>query len=231
MAVGPTYKYDANLLSPGVDLALTGVGTPNLTATYSDYGGVSEAESLKARCTISISYTNIQYTINNDNSITVTGEISGGVLTRTLVASSTNKQEITAWFNNQQVFYQIVDTGSSGTYDLNLPNTFSVTIPPSTNPQYSWPASIHFKNHNTRSTKAPDEFNLGLGILNPNPPDYRPGKRKSGQQWLSHNRNGGSANVMVHGAWTEMRTISGTGNPPLIRRNNSWGNPSKIGVE
>ena len=231
MAVGPTYRYDANLLSPGVDLTLTGAGTPNLTATYSDYGGVSEAESLKARCTISISYTNIQYTINGDNSITVAGEISGGVLTRTLVASSTNKQEITAWFNNQQVFYQIVDTGSSGTYDLNIPNTFSVTIPPSTNPQYSWPASIHFKNHNTRSSHAPDEFNLGLGILNPNPPDYRPGKRKSGQQWVSHNRNGGSANVMVHGAWTEMRTISGTGNPPLIRRNNSWVNQSKIGVE
>ena len=231
MAVGPTYRYDANLLSPGVDLTLTGAGTPNLTATYSDYGGVSEAESLKARCTISISYTNIQYTINNDNSITVTGEISGGTLTRTLVASSTNKQEITAWFNNQQVFYQIVDTGSSGTYDLNIPNTFSVTIPPSTNPQYSWPASIHFKNHNTRSSHAPDEFNLGLGILNPNPPDYRPGKRKSGQQWVSHNRNGGSANVMVHGAWTEMRTISGTGNPPFIRRNNSWVNQAKIGVE
>ena len=231
MAVGPTYRYDANLLSPGVDLTLTGAGTPNLTATYSDYGGVSEAESLKARCTISISYTNIQYTINDDNSITVTGEISGGTLTRTLVASSTNKQEITAWFNNQQVFYQIVDTGSSGTYDLNIPNTFSVTIPPSTNPQYSWPASIHFKNHNTRSSHAPDEFNLGLGILNPNPPDYRPGKRKSGQQWVSHNRNGGSANVMVHGAWTEMRTISGTGNPPLIRRNNSWVNQAKIGVE
>ena len=231
MAVGPTYTYDAHMISPGVDLALTGVGTPNLTATYSDYGGVGEAESLKARCTISISYTNIQYTINNDNSITVTGEISGGVLTRTLVASSTNKQEITAWFNNQQVFYQIVDTGSSGTYDLNLPNTFSVTIPPSTNPQYSWPASIHFKNHNTGSSHAPDEFNLGLGILNPNPPDYRPGERKSEQQWLSHNRNGGSANVMVHGAWTEMRTISGTGNPPLIRRNNSWVNQSKIGVE
>ena len=231
MAVGPTYRYDANLLSPGVDLTLTGAGTPNLTATYSDYGGVSEAESLKARCTISISYTNIQYTINNDNSITVTGEISGGTLTRTLVASSTNKQEITAWFNNQQVFYQIVDTGSSGTYDLNIPDTFSVTIPPSTNPQYSWPASIHFKNHNTGSSHAPDEFNLGLGILNPNPPDYRPGKRKSGQQWVSHNRNGGSANVMVHGAWTEMRTISGTDNPPLIRRNNSWVNQAKIGVE
>lgn len=139
MAQGPTYKYDANILSPGVDLTLTGVGTPNLTATYGDYGGVNETIALRATCTISISYTNVQYTINNDNSITVTGNISGGVLTRSFVASSTNQQEITAWFNNQQVFHQIVNTGSSGTYDLNIPNSFSVTIAPSNNPQYKWP--------------------------------------------------------------------------------------------
>ena len=231
MAVGPTYTYNANIISPGTDLALTGAGTPNLIAEYGDYGGISEAISLRARCTIAINYTNIQYTINDDNSITVTGEVSGGVLTRTFVASSTNRQEITAWFNNQQVFYQIVDTGSSGTYDLNLPNTFSVTIPPSNDPQYRWPASIHFKNHNIGSSHPPDEFDLGLGILNPNPPDYRPGERKSGQQWVSHNRNGGSANVLVNGTWTEMRTISGTGNPPLIRRNGSWVNQAKIGAE
>lgn len=236
MAQGPTYKYDANLLSPGVDLTLTGVGTPNLTAAYGDYGGVSEAESLKARCTISINYANIQYTINNDNSITVTGEISGGVLTRTLVASSTNKQEITAWFNNQQVFYQIVDTGSSGTYDLNIPDTFSVTIPPSTNPQYSWPASIHFKNHNTGSSKPPDEFNLGLGILNPNPPDYRPGAiLDANAVWQSHNRSGGKAHILKpNNTWSEMRTLeggTGMGNPPSIRLNNKWANQRKIGKE
>lgn len=236
MAQGPTYKYDANLISPGVDLTLTGVGTPNLTATYGDYGGVGETVALRARCTIAINYTNVQYTINNDNSITVTGEISGGVLTRTFVESSINRQEITAWFNNQQVFHQIVDTGSSGTYDLNLPNSFSVTIPPSTNPQYSWPASIHFKNHNTGSSNPPDEFNLGLGILNPNPPDYRPGAvLDSSSVWQSHNRSGGTSHILTSGGtWREMRTINGltdAGDPPAIRYQDKWMNMRKIGKE
>lgn len=229
MAVGPIYTYDAQLINPGVDLALTGVGTPNLTATYGDYGSGGPK---KADCVISIGYNNIQYVINGDNSITVTGEITGGTLVRTATGvSDTHSQEITVWFNNQQVFYQIVSTASSGTYDLNIPRNFSVTIPPSTNPQPQWPAAIHYKNHNTVSTNPPDEFYFGLGITNPNPPDYRPGERKSGQQWVSHNRNGGSANILANGTWTEMRTISGTGNPPLIRRNGSWVNQDKIGVE
>lgn len=229
MAVGPIYTYDAQLINPGVDLALTGVGTPNLTATYGDYGG---GGSKKADCVISIGYNNIQYVINGDNSITVTGEITGGTLVRTATGvSDTHSQEITVWFNNQQVFYQIVSTASSGTYDLNIPRNFSVTIPPSTNPQAQWPAAIHYRNHNTVSASPPDEFYFGLGITNPNPPDYRPGERKSGQQWVSHNRNGGSANILVNGTWTEMRTISGTGNPPLIRRSGSWVNQDKIGVE
>lgn len=229
MAVGPTYTYDAQMINPGTDLALTGIGTPNLTATYGDYGS---GGAKKASCVLSIGYNNIQYVINDDNSIIVTGEITGGTLVRTATGvSDDDSQEITVWFNNQQVFYQVVSTASSGTYDLNIPNTFSVTIPPSTNPQPQWPAAIHYKNHNTVSPYPPDEFYFGLGITNPNPPDYRPGERKSGQQWVSHNRNGGSANVLVNGTWTEMRTISGTGNPPLIHRDGGWVNQAKIGAE
>lgn len=229
MAVGPTYTYDAQMINPGTDLALTGIGTPNLTATYGDYGS---GGAKKASCVLSIGYNNIQYVINDDNSIIVTGEITGGTLVRTATGvSDDDSQEITVWFNNQQIFYQVVSTASSGTYDLNIPNTFSVTIPPSTNPQPQWPAAIHYKNHNTVSPYPPDEFYFGLGITNPNPPDYRPGERKSGQQWVSHNRNGGSANVLVNGTWTEMRTISGTGNPPLIHRDGGWVNQAKIGAE
>ena len=229
MAVGPTYIYDAQMINPGTDLALTGIGTPNLTATYGDYGS---GGAKKASCVLSIGYNNIQYVINDDNSIIVTGEITGGTLVRTATGvSDDDSQEITVWFNNQQIFYQVVSTASSGTYDLNIPNTFSVTIPPSTNPQPQWPAAIHYKNHNTVSPYPPDEFYFGLGITNPNPPDYRPGERKSGQQWVSHNRNGGSANVLVNGTWTEMRTISGTGNPPLIHRDGGWVNQAKIGAE
>lgn len=238
MAQGPLFKYDANLLQPGVDLTLTGVGTPNLTASYGDYGGRNEpATGKRADCRIAINYTDIQYTINEDNSITVTGRINGAILTRSYVSDSTNKQEITAWFNNQQTFHTIVDTASSGTYDLNIPDTFSVTIPPSNNPQYQWPAAIHFLNRNTQitSTQHPDEFNLGIGILNPNPPDYRPGAILVGDKWLSHNRSGGEAHVLkTDGKWNEMRTLNGhstNDNPPSIRVNNKWTDQLKIGKE
>lgn len=235
MAQPPIYNYNAYIISPGVDLTLTGVGTPNLTASYGDYGGIREAISLKANCTIAINYANVQYTINNDNSITVTGDINGAILTRSFVASSTNSQEITAWFNNQQTFHQIVSTGSSGTYDLNIPDHFSITIPPSNNPQPVWAAAIHYLNHNTGSSNPPDEFYFGLGITNPNPPDYRPGAVRNGSGiWLSHNRSGGEAHILTGGRWREMRTQGAPtekGNPPSIRKGGSWGNMAKMGRE
>lgn len=233
MASAPIFTYDAYIISPGFYLALTGQGTPNLTATYGDYGGIGEVVDLKARCTISISYSDIQYTINNDNSITVTGNITGANLVRTFVKSSSNSQEETAWFNDQQTFHQIIGTSQAGTWDLNIPNTFSVTIPPSNNPQFQWPAAIHFKNHNTGTSNPPDEFYFGIGIKNPNPPDYRPGEDRQ-NSWKSHNRSGGKANILVSGTWTEMRTNdggAGTGNPPYIRTNGNWINQRKLGEE
>lgn len=236
MALAPVFTYDAKILSPGVDLTLTGVGTPNLTATYGDYGGVGESISLKATCTISISYSNLSYTINNDNSITVTGNITGAQLARTYVASSTNSQELTAWFDNQQTFHQTIGTSQAGTWNLNIPATFSVTIPASNNPQTQWPASIHYLNHNTGSSNPPDEFYFGLGILNPNPPDYRPGAILDGSNlWQSHNRSGGTSHILTGGGtWAEMRTEgapTAMGNPPSIRKNDAWYNMQNIGKE
>lgn len=239
MASGPIFTYDAHIINPGVDLTLTGQGTPNLTATYGDYGGHgTDQPGVKATCTISINYSNIAYTINNDNSITVTGEITGAILTRTYVRTSQDSQEITSWFNDQQTFHTVVGTSQAGTWDLNIPNTFSVTIPPSNNPQFQWPASIHYKNRNTNNPDPspqypPDEFYFGLGIKNPNPPDYRPGEDRQ-NSWKSHNRSGGKANILVNGTWTEMRTNdggAGTGNPPYIRTNGNWINQRKIGEE
>lgn len=241
MALAPEYKYDANLLQPGVDLTLTGVGTPNLTATYGDYGGWQETGNKKATCTISISYTNVNYTINYDNSITVTGTITGCNLVRSFVASSTNVQEVTVWVNNRQTFHEFIGTSQAGIWNL-IPNAsdrnFSVTIPPSNNPQYQWPASIHFLNRNTHidSSHYPDEFNLGLGIKNPNPPDYRPGTVLDGSDvWQSHNRSTGKAHILTGGGnWAQLRTqdgLTGKGNPPAIRYNNSWANQRKIGKE
>lgn len=229
----PTYTYDAHIISPGVDLTLTGVGTPNLTATYGDYGGVGENVNKKATCTLAINYSNVAYTVNNDNSVTVTGNITGGTLTRTKVASSINTQEVTVWFNNQEVFHKYIGTSTAGSWNLNLPASFSVTIPPSENPQTQWPASIHYKNHNTGSSNPPDEFYFGLGITNPNPPDYRPGATlDSNTVWQSHNRSTGKAHIRNNNKWNEMRTHNGhtdSTNPPSIRMNNKWVNQNKLG--
>lgn len=242
MAVGPEYTYDAYIINPGVDLTLTGVGTPHLTATYGDYGGWGESGAKKATCTISIDYADVNYAINDDNSITVTGTISGCNLVRTFVASSTNIQEITVWINDRQVFHDFIGTSQAGTWNL-IPNAadrnFSVTIAPSNNPQFQWPASIHFRNHNTQSDTSiypPDEFYLGLGIKNPNPPDYRPGAILDGNGvWQSHNRSAGDAHILTTGGtWRQLRTDNGLaamGNPPAIRYQDAWHNQRRLGKE
>ena len=112
MALPPVITYGGRPISEGVDLHIEpdpryDHTTPHRTATYGDYGGVGESDNLKARCEVEISYSNISYVINNDNSITVSGNITGGILRRTFVASSTNRQEITVKFNGQQTFHTI----------------------------------------------------------------------------------------------------------------------------
>lgn len=234
MAQAPIITYNVKEISPGYNLHVETSGS-GVTATYDDFP--TDATGVTAHCSISISYTNVQWVINNDNSITVTGEISGGVLTRTATGVSSNQnQRITAYVNGAQTFQQTVASDSSGTYDLNIPTTFTVTIPPSLNPQPEGPAAIQFKNDNTTSTAPPDEFFVGILITNPNPPDYRPGAVLDGSSvWQSHNRPGGDSHILTSGGtWREMRTINGltaAGDPPAIRYNDKWMNMRKIGKE
>lgn len=61
--------------------------------------------------------------------------------------------------------------------------------------------------------------------------DYRPGQDRVDGTWKSHNRNGGHADIRVNNAWVEMKTQEGSGDPPMIRRNDSWVNQAKIGAE
>lgn len=235
MALDPIINYDAHIISPGVNLTLYGVGTPNLRAEYDDFG-LSGVPSVIAHCSLSINYENITWVINNNNSITVSGNITGAQLVRTATGTSdAGKQTIRAYFNTFKKFETVVDTDSSGTYDLNIPNSFSVTIPPSNDPQPQYPASIEFYNAVT-GTLGPDRFYLGIIITNPNPPDYRPGAiRNSGGTWLSHNRSGGEVHILTSGGtWKEERTSDGGvghDNPPSIRKDNSWFNQRRIGKE
>ena len=72
-----------------------------------------------------------------------------------------------------------------------------------------------------------------LVFFNDLPPDYRPGAIRSGNIYLSHNRNDGEAHIL-NGSWNEMRTIGGGvehDNIPSIRKNNSWFNQLKLGKE
>lgn len=95
----------------------------------------------------------------------------------------------------------------------------------------------HFINYVTTPHNEADAY---IYFFNDLPPDYRPGQCLHSNVWESHNRDGGSANILtggswvdnvyVGGIWTEMRTEeNGHDNPPLIRRNNGWDNQAKIG--
>lgn len=65
--------------------------------------------------------------------------------------------------------------------------------------------------------------------------DYRPGSVYNGSDdWLSHNRSTGCADIFDGTTWKTMRTIDGgvgTGNPPEIYDGTTWHNMRKIGTE
>ena len=235
MALPPIIQYDAHIISPGTDLTLTGVGTPNLTAQYGDYG-TNYTTGKKADCTLSISYSNVSYTINNDNSITVTGRVTQfpGLVRTPTGLSAQGDQTIKAWFNGQLVLDEVTPTGQEGTFILSTPTgPFSVTIPPSNNPQPAFPAALEFYNAVT-NTLNPDRFYFGLIITNPNPPDYRPGAIYDGSLWQSHNRSAGEAHIYTGSTWREMRTADGgtsSDNPPSIYTGTKWVNQRKLGKE
>lgn len=228
----PTINYDLQIVHGGADLRVEGAGTPNITALYTD---ITASSRVLANCRLNIQYSNVQWTINNDNSVTITGSITADTLVRNGVAQSYTGIFYDIWtkFDGDTTFSTRVLAESSGTYDLNLPASFSITVPPQST---STAASIHFFSKAAGYSYDPDEFTLGLIVTNPNLPDYRPGAiRDSNGVWQSHNRNGGEVHVRnPNGVWIEERTMSGgesCGNPPSIRKSDKWFNQRKIGKE
>lgn len=226
----PIIDYDVTIIHTGANLQVTGEGTPNITASYDD---VTASSVLLAHCSLNIQYTNVQWTINNDNSVTVTGNITSATLVRNGTgASSTLSYNIWTQFNGSTTFSTTVVGSSSGTYNLNFPASFSITVPPQTT---STASSIHFFSQWTGGTYDPDEFTVGLIVTNPNLPDYRPGKvMDNNSTWQSHNRTNGRAYIRNQSAQVEMRTLDGavgTGNPPTIRHNAEFKNMRKSGAE
>lgn len=228
----PTINYDLQIVHGGADLRVEGAGTPNITALYTD---ITATSRVLANCRLNIQYSNVQWTINNDNSVTITGNITSDTLVRNGVAQSYTGIFYDIWtkFDGDTTFSTRVLAESSGTYDLNLPASFSITVPPQST---STAASIHFFSKAAGYSYDPDEFTLGLIVTNPNLPDYRPGAIRDGNGvWQSHNRSGGEVHILTgEGRWREERTAgapSEKGNPPSIRKDNAWFNQKKIGKE
>lgn len=229
----PILNYDVDIIHTGANLRVEGEGTPNITAIYDDVASLGTL----ATCRVNIQYSNVQWTLNNDNSVTITGNITAATLTRNRVYQGNHGAMWNIWadFNDVRRFAVTVVGASSGTYNLNFPSSFSITVPPQST---STAASVHYFNQWTEGgsdpSYQPDEFTVGLIVTNPNLPDYRPGKIWDGSTWLSHNRAAGFEKINTSSANTrEMRTQDGgvgTGNPPTIY-NATWKNQRKIGNE
>lgn len=231
--MNPVIDYSAKILQPGINLTIEGNHTSNITAIYDDeVVGIG----LMATCRVNIQYSNIQWTLNNDNSVTVTGNVTACSYSREDKYSGTYTAlgwDVWAEFDGQRVFSAVVYGDTAGTYQLmQTPRQFSITVPPQTE-DYS-AASIHFFSGPIGYSYTPDEFTVGLLIDNPNLPDYRPGKIYNGSNWMSHNRAAGFEKINTSASTTrEMRTQDGgvgTGNPPTIY-NSTYLNQRKIGQE
>lgn len=234
----PNINYTAVIISPGIDLRITGAGTPNISAAYTDRTSEvgTPPNTDMAYCTVAINYSNITATVNDDNSVTVTGEISNASWVRNQAYSEQSYYQYEVWFrfNEAETYRTVVQANEAKSVDragLGLPTTFSVTVPPRTT---STAASIHFYSKSVGTTYIPDEFTVGLVIENVNYPDYRPGKIYDGTTWQSHNRPGGAANIRTSTGLREMRTSNGgvdSDNPPTIRHASAFKNMRKSGSE
>lgn len=237
----PTISYDVHIINPGADLNVVSDPDHNkVTAYYTDLR--ASDSHVYARCNIVVQYSDVQWTLNSDNSVTVTGNVISSVLTRNGVAQSSSSNlyyDIQAKFEGAKTFpagsseYERVLAESSGVYDLGATGSFTVTVPPQT--QTDTQASVYFYSKSVGYPQyLPDEFTVGIIVTNPNTPDYRPGKIYDGTTWQSHNRSAGFEKIYTASSSTrEMRTRDGgTGenDPPTIY-NGAKKNQRKIGNE
>ena len=117
-----------------------------------------------------------------------------------------------------------LNSGNPQRYFWSVSSSESYTVPyagPNTKVVYGW--NSHFEGDDI--DWGVDGWSVELEEL-----DYRPGQHRVSGVWQSHNRSAGDANKRQGGAWVEMRTTTGSGDPPLIRRGGAWVNQAKIGA-
>ena len=222
-------NYSKRIIAGGEDLTVTTVSN-GVDARYGDWTNGGSGMKKRSEVTFNIRYSNITQSLQPDNSIKVEFDVVVSTFTRTFVSAgfnATTRVEAVLDYVKYWDFQEQIEQSSS---HAGFSRHFSFFVAPLTT---SWAGALWFKNKFTTIQGTPgDEFDIGVSVYNPNPPDYRPGKQLHSGVWQSHNRSGGKADVRVNGAWVTMRTQdgpTGTGNPPLIRRSDEWKNQSKIG--
>ena len=76
-----------------------------------------------------------------------------------------------------------------------------------------------------------NDLRVYVRCYNSYPKTYRPGACMHGGDWKTHDRDGGSCNVLKDGSWVEMRIMPGEvpEDPPHIRRSGNWVSQLKVG--
>lgn len=228
-----------NIINGAIDLDVhqTGGADKNRTLhmTYGDWsqpssGGASVKRS-QVDADIDVSISNERNAGNGAVTFTVTAKYYN--FHRTLINSQPVILDYTIHIyasqeRSDERFTQTGQMQSSATYS-DVSFSYDVTVPALSTVNVGmgryW--------NDIENTTIDDEFNGGLTIYNPNPPDYRPWAVKYGNDWQSCNRNGGMMSVRKNGQWVECRTQDGgvgEGNPPSIREGGRWKNARKVGI-
>lgn len=254
MATGLQFKENLSIISGGY--AGEGVGSNGVTQDWTETSGdsgsstvtyyyhdsalTSDANSTLVEVTVTDTWT---ATKDADNTYHVTVHSVLDSIRRTVVGSP-QALSVSIFVRryaggpNLWTSGGCVNAAAAATHATNIDlGTYTIDLPPGQ--ETTTHGAIYYRSNicGYDSTNPPsiyvDEYWLGINFRNVLPPDYRPGMTWNGSAWLSHNRNGGAANIRGSN-WIEMRTYGGavdSDNPPYMRHQDGWKNQRLIGQQ
>lgn len=230
-----------NIINGAVDLdvhEVTRAGANNRTLhmAYGDYSlntaGSQQVKRSQVDADIDVSISNERNAGNGAVTFTVTTKYYN--FHRTLIDANPVMLNTTIHIyasqeRQNEVFSQTSLMQSAATYrDVSF--SYDVTIPA----LGTMSVGLGRYYNDAETTTTDDEFNGGLNVYNPNPPDYRPmGRIIDGVAW-SCNRDGGAMERWENDHGVELRTENGhnaSGNPPEVWLNGAATNQLKVDRE
>lgn len=235
-AVGPSSK----MINLPWTTTTDETGEQTYTYSYRDSDHMDNNNSTEVEVTIKDAWT---VSINNSNVMTVTVNTTMVNARRTKHGSISNVNR-RIWLRrsstgNDFAPFPLVDNASTAhtiASNVNL-GSYTFTLQPGEDAQRStvWWRSTSVGHEGDHIPNIYTDI-LGIGVRFKNilPKDYVPGMIWNGNNWMSHNRIGGTATIYNGVNWPQMRTYNGgvgTDNPPYIRNGNQWVNQRQIGQE